>query len=40
MSTTFTSALDRAALTLIFALAAIPVLGLPLLAVAAHGVIY
>jgi hypothetical protein len=40
MSTPFASALDRAALTLVFALAAIPVIGLPLLAVAAGGVIH
>jgi len=40
MPATFASALDRAALALFLALAAVPILGLPLLAVAAGGVIH
>lgn len=39
MTKSFTQTLDRAALTVFFAIAALPVLGLPLLAVAANGVI-
>jgi hypothetical protein len=39
MTKSFTQAFDRAALTVLFAIAALPILGLPLLAVAANGVI-
>lgn len=39
MTKTVIKTLDRAALTLFFVLAALPVVGLPLLAVAANGVI-
>lgn len=39
MTKTLTTTVDRVALTLFFALAAVPVLGLPLLAIAANGVV-
>jgi len=39
MTKSLTRTFDRAALALVFALAALPIIGLPLLAIAANGVI-